>query len=64
MKRWLVVRWFGHVWRGLVEAPVSRVELMEGSQNARGKGKQRKSIGETINKDLEVNSLSIDMIYD
>ena len=37
---------------------------MEGSQNARGKGKQRKSIGETINKDLEVNSLSIDMIYD
>lgn len=37
---------------------------MEGSQNARGKGKQRKSIGETIDKDLEVNSLSIDMIYD
>lgn len=36
---------------------------MEGGPIARGRGRPRKTIDETIKKDLYVNGLSIDMIY-
>ncbi|KAK7258655.1 hypothetical protein RIF29_24237 [Crotalaria pallida] len=58
------LRWFGHVWRRPVEAPVRRVDQMEGTTRARGRGRPRKTIGETIEKDMAINALSKDMIYD
>lgn len=36
---------------------------MKGSSIARGRGRPRKTIGDTIKKDLEGNELSIDMIF-
>jgi hypothetical protein len=46
------LRWFGHVKR--------RVDHMEESQMKRGKGRPRK----TIRKDLEINELDPNMVYD
>lgn len=37
---------------------------MKGILIARGRGIPRKTIGETINKDLDINGLSIDMVHD
>jgi len=37
---------------------------MESSQITRGKGKRRKTIRETSKKDVEINELDSDMIYD
>ena len=54
-------RWFGHVWRKLVKALVRRVDQMEGSLIARDRGRSKKTIYETIKKDLDVNNLN--MIY-
>ena len=36
---------------------------MEGSSVARGRGRPTKIIGETIKRDLDVNGLNINMIY-
>ncbi|KAF1880112.1 hypothetical protein Lal_00022241 [Lupinus albus] len=58
------LRWFGHVWRRPVEALVKRVDQMEASPVPRGRGKLRKLIGEMIKKDLQLNALSMNMIYD
>lgn len=40
------VRWFGYVWRRLVEALVTRVDLMEDSPIVRGRS--MKTIGQAI----------------
>ena len=48
------LRWFGHVERRPVDAVVRRVNQMEESQVKR----------ETIRKDLEVNELDPNLIYD
>ena len=37
---------------------------MEGSNVTRGRGKPRKTIGETVKRDLHVDSLTINTIYD
>ena len=37
---------------------------MKGSSIARGKGRPRKIVGETIKRDLNFNSLNVNMIYD
>ena len=37
---------------------------MKGSPVARGRGRLGKAIGETIKRDLNVNGLNINMIYD
>jgi len=58
------LRWFGHVERRPVDAVVKRVDQMEESQVKRGRGRPRKIIGETIRKDLEVNELDPNMVYD
>lgn len=50
-----MLRWFGHVERKLVYVVERRVDRMEESQVKRGRGKLRKTIRETIKKDLEVN---------
>jgi len=58
------LRWFGHVERRPVDAVVKRVDQMEESQVKRGRGRPRKTIRETIRKDLEVNELDSNMVYD
>lgn len=37
---------------------------MEWSPNGRGRGRLRKTMGKIVRKDLGVNGLDIDMIYD
>jgi hypothetical protein len=49
------LRWFGHVERRPIGSVVRRVDRMEGSQITRGGGRPRKTIRETIKKDLEIN---------
>jgi len=58
------LRWFGHVERRLVDAVVRRVDQMEESQVKRGKGRPRKTIRETIRRDLEVNVSDRNFVYD
>lgn len=48
--------------RRSVEAPIRRVDWMEGSLIAKGKGRSRIIIGETIKTYLEVNGFSVDLI--
>ena len=56
------LRWFGHVERRPVDAVVRRVDQMEESQVKRGR--PRKTIRETIRKDLELNELDPNLVYD
>jgi len=49
------LRWFGHVERRPVDAVIRRVDQMEESQVKRDRRRPRKTIKETIRKDLEVN---------
>jgi hypothetical protein len=55
---------FGHVERRHVDAVVRRVDQFEESQIRRGRGRLRKTIRETIRKDLEVNELNPNLVYD
>jgi len=57
------LRWFGHVERRPIDSVVRRVDQMEDSQITRGKGRPRKTIRETIKKDLEINELERNMVY-
>ena len=56
------LRWFGHVERRLVDAVVRRVDQMEESQVKRSRGRPRKTVRETIKKDLEVNELDPNLV--
>jgi len=58
------LKWFGHVERRPVDSVIRRVDQMEESQVKRGRGRPRKTINETIRKDLEVNELDPNMVYD
>jgi hypothetical protein len=58
------LRWFVHVERRPVDAVVRRVDQMEESQVKRGRGRPRKTIRETIRKNLEVNELDPNVVYD
>jgi len=53
------VRCFEHVERRLVDSVVTRIDQMEGSQITRGRGRPRK----TIKKDIEINELDRNMVY-
>jgi len=55
--------WFGHIERRPVDVVVRRVDQMEESQVKRGRGRPRKTIRETIRKNLEVNELDPNMVY-
>jgi hypothetical protein len=54
------LRWFGHVERRLMDFLVRRVDQMEGSWITGGRGRPRK----TIKKDLEINELDRNMVFD
>jgi len=58
------LRWFGHVERRPVDTVVRRVDQMKESQVKRSRGRPRKTIRETIRKDLKVNELDPNLIYD
>jgi len=58
------LRWFGHVERRPINVVVRRVDQMEESQVKRGRGRPKKTIREAIRKDLEVNELDPNLIYD
>jgi hypothetical protein len=59
------LKWFGHVERRLLDSIVRRVDqIMEGSQIDRGRGRPRKTVRETIKKDLEINELYRNIVFD
>jgi hypothetical protein len=58
------LRWFGHIERRPVDAVVRRIDQMEESHVKRGRGRPKKTIRETIRKDLEVNELNPNMVFD
>ncbi|MED6113287.1 hypothetical protein PIB30_118922 [Stylosanthes scabra] len=60
----LRLRWFGYVRRRPIEHSVRRVDEMEGGQWVNGRGRPKKIIHEVVKRDLHVNGLSVDMIYD
>lgn len=55
---------FGHVKRRRGESVVRRVDYIKGSQTARGRGRPRKVIRETIKKNLKINELDRSMVLD
>ena len=58
------LRCFGHIWDRPIETPVRRVDQMESSLITRDKGRHRKTIGKTIIRDLNINGLNKNIIYD
>ncbi|KAM2298110.1 hypothetical protein ACFXTI_000109 [Malus domestica] len=56
------LRWFGHVQRRPIDAPVRRYDYEIEVQGRRGKGRPRKTLEETLRKDLELLDLMEDMI--
>jgi predicted transcriptional regulator len=50
------LRWFGHIERRPVYAVVRRVDQMEESKVKRGRGRPKKTVRETIRKDLEAGT--------
>jgi len=58
------LRWFRHVERRLIDVVVRRVDQIEDSHVKRGRGGPKKTIRETIRKDLEVNELDSNLVYD
>ena len=57
-------RCFEHAWKRPLKAPVRRLDQIEDSPITRGRGRPRKIIGETIKRDLYVNCLNVNIIYD
>ncbi|KAM2891684.1 hypothetical protein COP2_009948 [Malus domestica] len=54
-------RWFGHVQRRPTDAPVRRCDYGTEVQGRRGRGRPRKTLEETLRKDLEYLDLTEDM---
>jgi len=58
------LRWFGHVKRRSVDAPVTRSETINIPVGNRGRGRPKKSMDEVIRGDLKVVRLTEDMAHD
>jgi len=58
------LRWFGHVKRRNVDAPVRRCERINISEGRRGRGRPKKSLDEVIREDLKVAGLTEGMAQD
>jgi len=56
--------WFEHVERRPGDSIVRRVDKMKDSQITRGRGRPRKTIRETIRKNLEIIELDANVVYD
>ena len=55
------LRWFGHVKRRSVAAPVRRCEMIDLSSSKKGRGRPKKSLDEVIREDLRVMGLTEDL---
>ncbi|KAM1362940.1 hypothetical protein EV2_028684 [Malus domestica] len=55
------LRWFGHVQRRPTDAPVRRCDYGTKVRGRRGRGRPRKTLEETLRKDLEYLDLTEDM---
>jgi len=58
------LRWFGHLKRRSMAAPVRRCELIDLPGGKRGRGRPKKSLDEVIREDLKVVGLSEDLTQD
>ena len=58
------LRWFGHVRRRPIDAPVRRVDEMEQLVKKRGKDRPNKILGKTLKFDMKCMSLNENMIKD
>ncbi|KAM1889548.1 hypothetical protein ACFX13_047518 [Malus domestica] len=58
------LRWFGHVQRRPTDAPIRRGDYGTEVQGLRGRGIPRKTLEETLRKDLEYLDLTEDMTQD
>ena len=63
-KRETRLRWFGHVKRRSVDAPMRRCGIISIPEGRRGKGRPKKNMDEVIREDLKVVSLTEDMAED
>ena len=52
------LRWFGHVKRSSVDAPVRRCERINISKGKRGRGGPKKNLDKVIREDLKVVRLT------
>jgi len=58
------LRWFGHVKRRSVAAPVRRCEMIVPPGGKRGRGRPKKILEEVVREDLRVLDLTEDMARD
>jgi len=58
------LRWFGHVKRMSVDAPVRGCKRINTPVGKRGKGRPKKSLDKVIREDLKVVGLTEDMALD
>ncbi|KAM2693357.1 hypothetical protein EV2_007535 [Malus domestica] len=58
------LRWFGHVQRRPTNAPIRRYDYGTEVQGRKGRGRPRKTLDETLRKDLEYLDLTEDMTQD
>jgi len=58
------LRWFGHVKRRSVDAPVRRCERISIPKGRRGRGRPKKNLNVVIREDLKVVGLTEDMAQD
>ncbi|KAM1143650.1 hypothetical protein ACFX2B_032151 [Malus domestica] len=58
------LRWLGHVQRRPTDAPIRRCDYGTEVQGRRGRGRPRKTLEETLRKDLEYLDLTKDMTQD
>jgi len=58
------LRWFGHVKRRSMDAPVRRCERINIPEGKRGTGQPKKNLDEVIREDLKVVGLTEDMAQD
>ncbi|CAN6700901.1 unnamed protein product [Malus baccata var. baccata] len=58
------LRWFGHVQRRPTGAPIRRCDYGTEVQGRRGRGRPRKTLEETLKKDIEYLDLTEDMTQD
>ncbi|KAM2694147.1 hypothetical protein EV2_008244 [Malus domestica] len=58
------LRWFGYVQRRPTDAPIRRCDYGTEVQGRRGRGRPKKTLEETLRKDLEYLDLTKDMTQD
>jgi len=58
------LRWFGHVKRKSVGAPVRRWEMIDAPGSKRGRGRPKKRLDEVVREDLKAVGLTEDMAQD